>query len=191
MARYPTGPFTTRRTGCYLCRRITPADGSCGVRGYPCTHFGLDLFATSPGVFAPEAGTIVDVSDGTRPPYVGYNPGVILMRGVSGAYHLLGHMEFNTIRVRPGQFVLEGTQLGQFNQDVGHVHYEIRRTPTGSSDTNTIDPARWLADQQALAPSDASSGLSTTQKLVIAMFATAGLGGIAWLTLRTARRTVG
>ena len=44
MARWPTAPYTTRRTGCYGCKRLSPSDGGCGVHGYPCTHWGVDTF---------------------------------------------------------------------------------------------------------------------------------------------------
>lgn len=190
MARTPTGPYSLHRTGCYGCVRSSADDGSCGVHGYPCTHYGLDLFATSPDVFAPEAGVIVRVSDGQSAPFVGYNPGVILMQGASGYYHLLGHLNYSTIAVSPGQPVVEGQPLGQFSTAVGHTHWEVRIQPTGSSNTNTIDPNDWLADQlsqpasAAAAPAPASSNGS---RVAVGLLLMAGFVGLSWLALRVAK----
>lgn len=151
MARWPTGPFETRRTGFYGAIRQTPADGGCGVHGHPCVHYGVDLFAGySPEqrtVVAPEGGIVTDVANGTSPPWSGYGPGIVLMRGGSGVFHLLSHLVFSTIKVKPGERVTEGTPLGLYDPGYGHSHYEVRRERTGPSKTNTIDPNVWLAEQ--------------------------------------------
>lgn len=144
MPRWPTAPYSTHRTGCYGCKRLTPADGGCGVRGYPCTHWGIDTFTHgSRDVWAPEDGVIVAVSDGGSPPFSGYGPGVVLMKGVSGMYHLLAHLERASIQVRQGMPVAEGRPIGRFDAGYAHCHYEIRKAPTGPSETNTINPEEW------------------------------------------------
>jgi len=147
MARWPTGPFKTGRTGCYGCMRYSSSDGSCGTKNYPCVHYGVDLFADDRRVFAPEAGTIIAVADGTKAPYVGYGPGVILLQGKSGVYHLLAHLSYSTILPSKGEWVSEGQQLAMFDQAIGHTHYEVRIEPTGNSATNTRDPEGWILEQ--------------------------------------------
>lgn len=148
MARWPTGKFHTARTGCYGCRRLSPSDGGCGVKGYPCTHWGMDLFAGSDRrVYAPEDGAVVAVSDGRSPPWSGFGPGVVVIRGKSGVFHLLSHLELDSIRVVPGMAVSEGFQVGVYDGRIAHVHYEVRRNLTGPSDTNTIDPTAWMEAQ--------------------------------------------
>jgi murein DD-endopeptidase MepM/ murein hydrolase activator NlpD len=145
MPRWPSGPFSSHRTGCYGCKRQSPSDGGCGVHGYPCTHWGVDTFATTPEIYAPEDGVVVSVADGTSPPFTGYGPGVVLMKGMSGFYHLLAHLDLGSIRVTKGAKVAEGTLVGRYNAAYGHCHYEVRKQPTGPSETNTIDPEKWLA----------------------------------------------
>ena len=146
MARWPTAPYSTHRTGCYGCKRTSPADGACGVHGYPCTHWGVDTFTFGGirDVWAPEAGIVVAVSDGSSPPFVGYGPGVVLMKGSSGVFHLFSHLELASIRVQKGQQIAEGAPIGRFDAAHAHCHYEVRRNPTGPSETNTIDPVAWL-----------------------------------------------
>ena len=148
MARWPTGTFHTARTGCYGCKRMSSADGGCGVHGYPCTHWGMDLFAGSDRrVVAPESGVVVAVANGSSPPWSGFGPGVVVMQGASGVFHLLSHLEFSSIRVGIGLPVSEGTPIGQYDGRIAHTHYEVRRKLTGPSAENTIDPAVWLKEQ--------------------------------------------
>lgn len=148
MARWPTSRFVTRRTGCYGCKRATSADGGCGVHGYPCTHWGMDLFAGADrSVVAPEAGTVVAVSDGGSPPWSGFGPGVVVIAGDSGVFHLLSHLEYASVRVWIGLRVAEGTPIGRFDARIAHCHYEVRRKLTGPSSENTIDPSKWMAAQ--------------------------------------------
>jgi|GEM_PF-4108953 len=148
MARWPTGPFSTHRTGCYGCKRMSSADGGCGVHGYPCTHWGMDLFAGSDRrVVAPESGVVVAVANGSSPPWSGFGPGVVVIRGASGVFHLLSHLEFSSIQVGVGLPVSEGTPIGQYDARIAHTHYEVRRKLTGPSAENTIDPSVWLKAQ--------------------------------------------
>jgi murein DD-endopeptidase MepM/ murein hydrolase activator NlpD len=191
--RLPTGPFKTGRTGCFGCVRKSPSDGGCGVAGYPCVHRGLDMFAESPDVFAPEAGIVVRVSDGKTAPFVGFGPGVVLIQGASGFFHLLSHLDFSTIKVKPGQPVVEGQLLAQFEREHGHTHYEVRRKATGPSETNNIDPAVWLANEQRktlvaqqAAQQAAPSGAG--RNLAIGFVVVASLAGLGWLTLYAVRQ---
>jgi hypothetical protein len=155
VARWPTAPFTTHRTGCYGCKRLTSADGGCGVHGYPCTHWGVDTFTIGGirDVWAPEAGVVVAVSDGRSAPFMGYGPGVVLLKGASGVYHLLAHLELGSVSTKVGAQLAEGQAIGRFDATFGHCHYEVRRQPTGPSEVNTMDPGKWLAAQ--------SSGMTT------------------------------
>lgn len=170
MARWPSGPYSTRRTGCYGCKRITSADGGCGVHGYPCTHWGVDLFAVTPQIWAPELSVVVAVADGSAAPFRGYGPGVILLQGASGVYHLFAHM--GTIAVKVGQRLAEGDYLGTFDKAYGHSHWEVRRQKTGPSETNTIDPNAWFRAQGG------SSSVAT-------LFVLAGLLGAGWWLARS------
>jgi murein DD-endopeptidase MepM/ murein hydrolase activator NlpD len=177
MSRWPTAPYTTRRTGCYGCRRLTPADGGCGVKGYPCTHWGVDTFTISGNrdVWAPEDGVVVSVSDGSAPPFSGYGPGIVLMKGASGVYHLLAHLEYGSIRVRVGQPLSEGAPIGRFDANYNHCHYEVRKAPTGPSETNTINPEEWHRSR---------SGNSTLLLLL-------AVGGLVAIGVMAARHRVG
>lgn len=148
MARWPTAPFSTRRTGAYGSKRLSPDDGSCGVKGYPCTHWGVDTFTDGlRDVWAPEDGVVVAVSDGNSPPFAGFGPGVVMIKGRSGYYHLLSHLERGSIRVSNGQAVGEGDSIGRFDAKFGHMHYEVRKQKTGPSETNTVNPEQWLRSQ--------------------------------------------
>ena len=143
MARFPVGLFTIGATGCYKCARKNPSQGSCGIRPYPCTHYGLDLYPEEDlTVFAPEDGVVTDVGNGQKPPFTGYNPGAMLIKGVSGYYHLLSHLA--EIKVVPGAQVTEGEPVGKIASAIKHTHYEVRRERTGNSATNTVDPGAWL-----------------------------------------------
>jgi murein DD-endopeptidase MepM/ murein hydrolase activator NlpD len=148
---------------------MTSADGGCGVKGYPCTHWGVDTFTIdgSRDVWAPEAGTVVAVANGSSPPFSGYGPGIVLMLGASGVYHLLAHLDYSTIDVREGQQLAEGEPIAMFSEAYGHCHYEIRLAPTGPSDVNTVDPVAWHAG---------ATGITTGE---IALMFVAGVVGLA------------
>lgn len=188
MARLPTGPYKLGRTGCYGCVRETAADGSCGVHGYPCVHRGLDLFAEAPDVFAPETGIVVTVTDGKSPPFSGYGPGVILILGASGYYHLLSHLRFSTIAVKQGMPVFEGQKLAQFDPEIRHTHYEVRRQATGPSETNTVNPLKWLADQQRPVVAAKTPTQLSPRKVLVGAAIVAGFFGASALALRIAKQ---
>jgi murein DD-endopeptidase MepM/ murein hydrolase activator NlpD len=94
-------------------------------------------------VFAPEDGTVITVS-GDAPPFAGYGPGIVLLKGRSGFYHLLAHLELGSVKVMPGMNIAEGAPIGRFDAAHAHCHYEVRRNPTGPSELNTVDPIAWL-----------------------------------------------
>lgn len=159
MARIPTGEFSLHRTGCYGCVRSSPADGACGIVAHPCVHLGDDLFAVSPEVFAPEGGTVTDVSNGLFAPFKGYGPGVIMIQGDSGFFHLLAHLVPSSIVVTSGQRVEEGDLLAKFDPGIAHTHWEVRKERTGPADTNTIDPiGAWIPSQQRSQPEQTAGG---------------------------------
>jgi murein DD-endopeptidase MepM/ murein hydrolase activator NlpD len=108
----------------------------------------MDLFAGSDRrVVAPESGVVVAVANGSSPPWSGFGPGVVVIRGGSGVFHLLSHLEFSSIRVGIGLPVSEGTLIGQYDARIAHTHYEVRRELTGPSAENTVDPSVWLKAQ--------------------------------------------
>ena len=188
MPRLPTGPYKTGRTGCFGCVRKTSADGGCGVHGYPCVHRGLDMFAESPDIFAPEIGLVVAVSDGKSAPFVGFGPGVILIKGISGYYHLLSHLNPRTITVRPNYPVLEGMKLAQFDPEHGHTHYEVRKRATGPSETNNVNPLWWLTTQQRMLVAAAAPGeTSTGRKVLVGAAVVGSVGVLSFLALRVAK----
>jgi murein DD-endopeptidase MepM/ murein hydrolase activator NlpD len=114
------------------------------VHPYPCTHWGSDTFAITPEIYAPESGVVVAVSDGASAPFMGYGPGIVLIQGVSGYYHLLAHLAQILVAKGP---IAEGTLVGRYDRTIAHCHYEVRRKPTGPSETNTVNPEQWLSSQ--------------------------------------------
>lgn len=145
MPQWPVAAFELRRTSCYGCVRNSPSDGACGVSGYPCVHYGMDLFGGADRtVVAPESGTVVAVADGKSAPFSGYGPGVVLILGTSGRYLLLAHLAYSSITVRKGDQIAEGEPIALFDAGAGHVHFEVRKQATGPSKTNTIDPRDWV-----------------------------------------------
>jgi murein DD-endopeptidase MepM/ murein hydrolase activator NlpD len=168
--------------------RKTSSDGGCGVHGYPCVHRGLDMFAESPDVFAPEIGVVQAVSDGRSAPFQGFGPGVILIKGLSGYFHLLSHLNPRTISVRPGSVVLEGVKLAQFDPEHGHTHYEVRKQATGPSETNNINPLQWLsAQQRALVAANAPAGMSPGRKVLVGAAIVGSVGVLSFFALRVAK----
>lgn len=169
MPRLPVASFTIGRTGCYGCVRWTKADGGCGISGHPCTHWGLDLFGKgSRNVISPADGEVVAVAPGSGPPWSGYGPMVVAIRG-GGKYLVMTHLDRAV--VAKGDRVREGQLIGTFDADYGHTHFEVRHELTGPSSTNTMDPFAWLAGERAWSA------------LKLAGLAYAGF----WLTRRLAR----
>lgn len=122
-------------------------------------HAGVDLHASSgTPVYAPEAGRVlvagrdVDVTiEGWS--FSGYGPGVVVLAGESGAYHLLAHLDVDGLAELGGAVVLEGAELAR-SGNLGHVHWEVRSMlvpPRGASIVETsTDPELWLAGHERL-----------------------------------------
>lgn len=149
----PIFPLQVGSHGGWLEVRATPADGSCGVHGYPCKHPGLDV-AGSAGtpVVAPETGTVVMAGDGASPPFVGYGPWFAIVQGDdSGKFHFLAHLEPAAASMAPvGARVTAGDQIGT-TSSANHTHWEVRdkAVPDFASGednfTNNSDPLGWLS----------------------------------------------
>lgn len=151
--RCPTDTCKTSPHGGYHFWRPDQVDPKSGTRGV--MHWAWDLSGTagSTPVYAPEDGFVVETATGLSSPWTGFNPGLVLIKGVSGVYHVLGHLDYNKIIVRGGQPVALGQKVGVMG--ISHTHWEIRhnRVPDwGCCPTfwqahgpNSIDPAEWLA----------------------------------------------
>lgn len=149
----PIYPLQVGAHGAWLEVRSSPADGACGVSGYPCRHPGVDVAgAAGTPVVAPESGTIVATGDGSAAPFVGYGPWFVVLQGQdSGKFHLLGHLEPLTAALgQLGAQLLAGQQVGT-TSSANHTHWEVRSKVSpdyGSGEdnfTNNVDPLGWLS----------------------------------------------
>lgn len=148
----PIYPMNIGATGFYKSVRATPAQGACGTKGHPCMHPGVDLGGyRGTKVVAPEAGQIVLVADGNSAPWGGYGPWLVVIRGESGRYHLLAHLDPATAGMGPmGTPVDAGQQVGT-TSSANHTHWEVRTKMVpnfaGGEDnfSNNSDPLAWLA----------------------------------------------
>ena len=79
----------------------------------------------------------------------GYGPRGVLLRGDSGVFHVLAHLDSITVRV--GQRVNEGDVCG-VGSVVHHVHWEVRQRPrpvAGEAVVEvTLDPGAWLRGER-------------------------------------------
>lgn len=162
----PIYPLQIGSHGGWLEVRSTPADGSCGVHGYPCKHPGVDVAGVAgTSVVAPESGTVVAVGSGAAAPFVGYGPWFVIIQGDdSGKFHMLAHLDPVASSMAPmGAQVVAGDQIG-VTSSANHTHWEVRDkvVPDFSAGednfTNNTDPLAWL--------SGASMGLVGTALLV-------------------------
>lgn len=117
-------------------------------------HAGVDLGATGAVVRAPEDGRVVvsgTASYGDDQPrwsvpvgYAGYGPQFVVIRGLSGKMHILGHIDR---AVAVGCNVRAGDEVGSVHARGGHVHWEVRaRNPSRDEATVevAVDPIAWL-----------------------------------------------
>lgn len=112
-------------------RRMWQAERSEGRR----LHAGVDLSAPrGTPVLAPEGGVVEDVELDQRRPWRGYAP-VVLLRGDSGVWHVLSHLDGAELAARVaagelavGQRVELGAELGRIGSE-RHVHWEVRLAP--------------------------------------------------------------
>lgn len=148
----PIWPLAVGDHGAWLETRATPADGACGVHGYPCQHPGVDVAGIQgTAVVAPETGTVVAIGDGSIAPFVGYGPWFAIIQGAeSGKYHLLAHLEPMTSSMAPaGVAVIAGDQIGT-TSSANHTHWEVRdkmMPDFAAGETNfdnNSDPLAWL-----------------------------------------------
>lgn len=149
----PIYPLEVGTHGGWLEVRATPADGSCGVSGYPCRHPGLDVAgAAGTSVVAPENGSVVAAGSGASAPFVGYGPWLVIIQGDdSGKFHLLAHLDPVAASMAPvGTRVTAGDQVG-ITSPANHTHWEVRDRVSpdfaaGEDNfTNNQDPLAWLS----------------------------------------------
>jgi len=113
MARSPILPIKITPHGRYGQERTDASDGACGIHGYPCTHWGVDLAGSiGDDVVAPcDAWVIASVgSVAGNPlprPWRGYDPSIVLLAHddgdagegvISYRYSLLAHLEPTSLR---------------------------------------------------------------------------------------------
>jgi murein DD-endopeptidase MepM/ murein hydrolase activator NlpD len=147
----PILPLSVPRTGGFKAARLSPADGACGVHPYPCYHPGIDAGGVQGTVVRyPEDGTIVLVATGSAPPWEGYGPFLALVKGASGYYHLLAHLEPGSVLGGVGAQGKAGQPIAK-TSSANHTHWEVRKkvTPNYSANEtnldNNIDPMQWLS----------------------------------------------
>lgn len=148
----PIYPLIVGNNGAFLAVRASSAQGSCGTKPYPCKHPGTDVNGRAgTQVVAPESGVIVASSSGANPPFQGYGPWLVVIKGdASGKYHLLAHLATATAAMAPiGRRVTAGDVVGTVSS-ANHVHWELRKKlvpdfARGESNlTNNSDPVGWL-----------------------------------------------
>jgi len=148
----PIWPLVVGTHGAFMYVRKGPGDGACGVGKYPCTHPGLDVNGPNgKRVNAPENGVVTFVASGQSSPVGGYGPWVVIIRGDSGVFHLVAHLDWRNASMAPiGRRVRAGDQIGTVST-ANHVHWEVRRkqfpnfAAGDSNAANNIDPIPWLA----------------------------------------------
>lgn len=147
----PILPLSVARTGHYNDLRSSPSDGACGVHGYPCRHPGLDVGGAQGAVVrAPESGVIVMVSDGSAPPWEGYGPYLAVIKGASGVFHLLAHLQPGSMSLGVGSAVTAGQPIAT-TSNANHTHWEVRKkvlpnyAANETNFDNNLDPMQWLA----------------------------------------------
>lgn len=128
------------------------------------THLGLDLAGPrGTAVFAPEAGEVVarwtrapinrsDYRADARP-WNGYGPAGVMLRGVSGHYHVLAHLlASDLVELGP---IASGARVGSMS-GLNHVHWEVRTVAQprrGESHADiVIDPRSIITDPGAMPP---------------------------------------
>lgn len=158
--RYRVSPH-----GGYLYRRLTPADGACGIGSHPCTHPGLDMVPLTPHDWcvAPERCVVEYVArDNATKPLSGYGPGAVLVRGLFPfgfwrRWHVLGHVDPATFvdGVEKGRVFAAGERIARISLSANHVHWELRTAPTPPRGDARIpflrNPLSWLRERELAA----------------------------------------
>lgn len=193
MARYPVAVVRVSSGFREPCREPGFPGGQCA----PGPHFALDLAGSAgTAVVSPEAGRVVaarvhrdpnrkgDNTVGLGAPWEGYGPGIVVVAGASGRFHLLAHLA--TVGVAPGQLVAEGQTVGGMATHVGgvgsHVHWEVRDAAVdggaGTRAQHTEDPGAWVASRTGRLP---DSGLSVKSSAAESDDSGLALLALAWL----------
>lgn len=118
-----------------------------GIRKHPITgkrraHLGVDLVTgkTNEPIIAPENGTILEAKQ-SKAPGGGYGF-FVKMRGKSGFIHLFAHLAAHSFKVKAGDKVEQGQQLGTMGTTGAstgvHLHWEVRWK------IKPTDPIKWL-----------------------------------------------
>ena len=148
----PIIPLVVGNNGGFAAVRYSPSQGSCGTKSYPCRHPGLDVrgIAGTP-VRAPEAAVVAFAADGSSAPFSGYGPWLVILKGDSGKFHLLAHLDpAQRERAPIGLRVSAGDVIG-VTSAANHTHWEVRTkmVPAFSigedNFTNNTDPGAWLS----------------------------------------------
>ena len=107
---------------------------------------GTPVFAAQNGVV--ETAVNLTTSYGTH----------VVLKHAGGAKTIYAHMIRGSLRVKTGDVVRAGTQLGKLgatgNADGAHLHFEVRGPGGG-----TIDPAVWLAGASNVGESSDQTGV--------------------------------
>lgn len=149
----PIYPLIVGNNGGYLAVRASPAQGSCGVSGYPCKHPGVDVNGKRGTIVrSPTNGVIVAIFNGASAPFSGYGPWGVVIRGdEDGLFHLLGHLDASTSSMGTiNKRVRAGDAVGTVSS-ANHTHWEVRTrvSPNWSAGesnaTNNRDPLAWLS----------------------------------------------
>lgn len=123
-----------------------------GIRVHPITgkrkaHLGADLVTGKKNerIIAPEAGRILEAKQSTAP---GGGYGFyVKMRGKSGVIHLFAHLAAHSFKVKKGDIVEQGQELGTIGTTGAstgiHLHWEVRNK------MKPTDPIKWLAKVNA------------------------------------------
>lgn len=189
----PIGPHVRRAPVDKV--RVTPRGGYGFDRG-TVRHYAWDLGGpVGTPVYAPEDMEVIqwaagdDVAAARR--LTGYGPAVILARGVSGIYHVLGHLDGwawsgskKSYLPWIGRRYRAGEKVGEISK-LNHVHWELRTIaypPTGDArKPYTMAPDRWLAgDDPPAVPSSSApdpGSASGSGALLLVLAALLILGG--------------
>lgn len=170
MARNPVvGGFRVGPHGSHGYRRTEPGRGAC-PGGYPCTHWGVDLYPedVNTPIVAPERCQIVAVRTSEGPGVLsGYGPGALrvvsVLPGLLGGWrvwHTLGHLDSSGVArrgFRVGQELAEGEPIAPVYAPASgryrHLHWEIwTRSSVPGGDARApfvVSPLSWISQREA------------------------------------------
>lgn len=183
----PLSPYKVTPNGEYRWVRRTK-DG--GTR----LHYGLDMrpLVERAWCVAPERAVVRYVdrdASADATPLGGYGPGALILDGALGYYHVLAHLEPDSIpsHLVPGAVVRCGERVGRIapstasEPNLNHVHWEVRRAVTPPAGVArgeyVIDPRRWLAMRQLGAVGAVGAAL-----VALPLALVVGLGVVAGVT---------